>query len=211
MISRMAGYLNGLGFLWVTTVKYLMTRYEWPRCFLLIAILNIVVMGIVLVKNLEVQILGFTVLSFTRLLLFSTHHTFLLDRFGIGNFGTLNGISAFVAAIVGFLSFPLQIYGLQVGYSISYSLIGCGVVLSLIFPIILRKRMSAEKKAIQVEANDDMEGKLHTLQPSSDIGKDSHIPNPETSPDGRSTSKENVEVDEWIGTIPTSTENMETK
>ncbi|GFH44718.1 hypothetical protein CTEN210_01192 [Chaetoceros tenuissimus] len=211
MISRMAGYLNGLGFLWVTTVKYLMTRYEWPRCFLLIAILNIVVMGIVLVKNLEVQILGFTVLSFTRLLLFSTHHTFLLDRFGIGNFGTLNGISAFVAAILGFSSFPLQIYGLQVGYSISYSLIGCGVVLSLIFPIILRKRVSAEKKAMQVEANDDMEGKLNNREPSSDIGKDSHIPNPETSLDGRSTSKENVEVDEWIGSIPTSTEKMETK
>lgn len=188
-----------------------MTRYEWPLCFLLIAIFNIIVMGIVLLKNLEVQILGFTVLSFTRLLLFSTHHTFLLDRFGIGNFGTLNGISAFVAAIIGFSSFPLQIYGLQVGYSISYSLIGCRVVLSLIFPIILRKRMSVDKKkkAIEeLEINNDMEGNLHDLQLSSDVGKDSGKYDAETALDAEVTSKENVEVDEWIGTIPSPTENV---
>jgi len=211
MISRMAGYLNGLGFLWVPTVKYLMTRYEWPPCFLLICILNIVVIGIVLLKNLEVQILGFTVLSFTRLLLFSTHHTFLLDRFGIGNFGTLNGISAFVAAILGFFSFPLQIYGLQIGYSVSYSLIGCGVVVSVLFPIILRKSISAEKKkeTIEVDTKDAMEGKLNNQQLYGDIAKDSDKPTSEPARDDKSASKENVEVDEWVGTIHPSRDNVE--
>ena len=94
---------------------------------------------------------------------------------------------------------------------ISYSLIGCGVVLSLIFPIILRKRMSVDKKkkAIEeLEINNDMEGKLHDLQLSSDVGKDSGKYNAETALDAEVTSKENVEVDEWIGTIPSPTENF---
>ena len=54
-----------------------------------------------------------------------------------------------------------------------------------------------KKKAIEeLEINNDMEGKLHDLQLSSDVGKDSGKYNAETALDAEVTSKENVEVDE---------------
>ncbi len=89
---------------------------------------NIVIIGIVMINNLELQILGFALLSFGRLLLFSCHHAYLIDIFGMTNFGTLDLISSFVAAMLGFTSYPLQLLALRTTYAISFNSmrrIGC--------------------------------------------------------------------------------------
>lgn len=95
---------------------------------------------IILIRNLELQIVGFSMLSFARLFLFSCHHTYILDKFGIEFFGTLNGISSLVAAIFGFISYPLQLFALRTNYSFSFVPIGVFVVLTLAFPIYSRYR-----------------------------------------------------------------------
>lgn len=140
IITRMAGWFNALGFVWLPTVQYIIVKLHWPQCYALLAVTNIIVFVIVLIKNLEVQILGFFLLSFGRLALFSCHHTYLLDVFGIEFFGTLNGISSLIAAIIGFTSYPLQIFALVTNYSFSFIPITVCIVLSVSFPVLLRKQ-----------------------------------------------------------------------
>ena len=95
---------------------------------------------VVQIRNLEIQILGFSLLSFGRLLLFSSHHAYLLDKFGIEFFGTMNGISSLFAAIIGFSSYPLQLLALRFNYALSFVPIGLFVLLALAFPLISRRQ-----------------------------------------------------------------------
>jgi len=90
-------------------------------------------------RSLEVQVIGFTLLSMGRLMLFSFHHAYVLDAFGIQFFGTLNGISSLVAAIIGLISYPLQIFALGRTFSFSFVPIGCCVLVSFAFPLIYRR------------------------------------------------------------------------
>jgi hypothetical protein len=55
-------------------------------------------------------------------------------------FGTLNGISSLFAAIVGFISYPLQLFALKTNYSFSFVPIGVCVVLTFIFPVVSSRR-----------------------------------------------------------------------
>ena len=61
----------------------------------------------ILIKNLELQILVFELLSFGRLMIFSYNHTFFCDILGIASFGALTGISSLITAILGFACYPL--------------------------------------------------------------------------------------------------------
>lgn len=140
IVTRMAGWFNALGFVWLPTVQYILVKFHWSQCYMILSVVNIAVFAIVLMKNLEVQILGFFLLSFGRLLLFSCHHTYLLDLFGIEFFGTLNGISSLLAAIIGFTSYPLQIFALGTNYAFAFIPVAVCIVLSLTFPLLLRKQ-----------------------------------------------------------------------
>ena len=136
----------------------MLIRFKWPQSYTVLCMLNIAVIGIVLTNNLELQILGFMFLSFGRLMLFSCHHTYLLDVFGIANFGTLNGISSMIAAILGFSSYPLQLFALRTNYAMSFIPIGILVLLAFSFPFILRKRYNAQ--STKNEQIDDQPGKV---------------------------------------------------
>ena len=118
----------------------ILLKFQWSGCYTILVWVNITVIAIVLIKNLEIQMLGFSLLSFARLLLFSCHHAFLLEKFGIEFFGTLNGISSLFAAIIGLVSYPLQLFALKTNYSFSFIPIGCCIVLMLAFPIIMSRQ-----------------------------------------------------------------------
>ena len=140
MIARMAGWFNSLGFLWFPLIQMMVTNLRWSSSYLILLIVNISIVAIILVTSLELQILGFLLLSMTRLMLFSFHHGYILDTFGIEHFGTLNGISSLIAAMIGLLSYPLQLFALSTSFSMSFIPIGCGIILSFVFPLILRRR-----------------------------------------------------------------------
>ena len=118
----------------------LVTKLHWSSCYLILFIINIGVIVIIQVKSLELQILGFVLLSLTRLMLFSFHHGYILDTFGIEHFGTLNGLSSLVAAVIHLLSYPLQLFALSSNFATSFIPIGIGIALSLMFPVLLRRR-----------------------------------------------------------------------
>lgn len=147
VIARMAGWFNAMGFIWLPIGKQMLTRLQWPQLFSFLCFINIVIVGIVLVKNLEVQILGFALLSFGRLMLFSCHHAYLIDTFGMTNFGTLNGISSFLAAILGFCSYPLQLFALRTNFALSFVPIGILVLLSMLVPLVFYKRQKKSENA----------------------------------------------------------------
>lgn len=140
MIARMAGWFNSLGFLWFPLVQIMVTNLRWSSSYLILLLVNISIVVIILVTSLELQILGFLLLSMARLMLFSFHHGYILDTFGIEHFGTLNGISSLIAAMVGLLSYPLQLFALSTSFSISFIPIGLGIILSFVFPFIIRRR-----------------------------------------------------------------------
>ena len=133
-------WFNALGFVWFPLVQIILLKFEWSRCYEILVVVNIAVFVTILVRNLEVQIIGFSLLSFARLLLFSCHHAYILDKFGIEFFGTLNGISSMFAAMIGFVSYPLQLFALKTTYSFSFIPIGVCIVLSLAFPVLNRRR-----------------------------------------------------------------------
>ena len=160
MIARMAGWFNALGFIWLPSVKYIMSACIWPKSYFILCLLNIVIIGIVLVRSLELQILGFTLLSFGRLLLFSCHHAYLIDTFGMTSFGTLNGISSLVAAIIGFSSYPLQLLALRMNYSVSFIPVGVLIALTTAIPVIMWKKLNSLSEAtrlLDVSLNDSEE------------------------------------------------------
>lgn len=126
--------------MWFPSVQIILLKCQWSRCYEILVAVNVMVVAVTLIRNLEVQIVGFSLLSFARLFLFSCHHTYLLDRFGIEFFGTLNGLSSLFAAIVGFISYPLQLFALRTNYSFSFIPIGACIVLSLIFPLVKRRQ-----------------------------------------------------------------------
>jgi hypothetical protein len=171
MIARMAGWFNALGFIWLPTVKYMLTKFQWPQSYSFLCILNIVIMTIILVKNLELQILGFALLSFGRLMLFSCHHAYLIDVFGMASFGTLNGISSFLAAMLGFSSYPLQLFALRTNYAMSFVPIGVLILMSMFIPFILwkqYKKRAAVQQLLELDStlnlNGDAEQTIHVSQ-----------------------------------------------
>ena len=146
MTARMAVWFNALSFIWFPAVKYMLTNFTWQKSYTILCMLNIAIVCIVLTPNLEVQVVGFALLSFSRLMLFSCHHTYLLDVFGISTFGTLNGISSFLAAILGLLSYPIQLFALKTTYALSFVPIRILVVLALVFPLMLHRRYQQKGK-----------------------------------------------------------------
>jgi len=141
MFSRMSGWFNSLGFLWFPLVQLMVTNLRWSSSYLILAIINLAVVAIVVTNSLELQVFGFMLMSMARLMLFSFHHAYILDTFGIEHFGTLNGISSLIAAIIGLSSYPLQLFALTKNYAISFIPIAGGLILSLAFPLILRRRL----------------------------------------------------------------------
>ena len=137
----MAGWLTAMGFLWYPTTKYLILKTNWPVKFTCVIVLNAIVALIIFaVPQLSPQIIAMVLLSCTRLMLFSFHHGFLLDKFGIEYFGILNGVSSLVAAIIGLLNYPLQLMAIEIGsYSITFVPIAVAVVLLGVFPFLLNK------------------------------------------------------------------------
>lgn len=140
MFARMAGWFNALGFVWYPLVKFMVTKFNWRKSFAILGVVNLIAVGIIFAENLEVQVLTCLLLSFGRLLLFSCHHTYLLDIFGVANFGTLNGISSLFAALLGLSSYPLQLFALQTNYAISFIPIGVLVILAFLFPFFLGRK-----------------------------------------------------------------------
>ena len=140
MFARMAGWFNALGFLWFPIVSYCLIKFEWSKCYLILSIINVTVVGIVFFPSLAIQPLGFALLSLARLMLFSFHHAYLLDVFGIEFFGTLNGISSLMAATLGLVGFPLQLFALSSSYTVSFIPIAILLLLAGVFPIMLYRR-----------------------------------------------------------------------
>lgn len=71
-----------------------------------------------------------------------TNHTFVTLNFHcrLFSFGTLNGISSLIAAIIGLLNYPLQLLALRPGFAISFIPIAFAVVASALFPFFLHRR-----------------------------------------------------------------------
>ena len=72
-------------------------------------VLECILIPVVIVPVLEIQVIGFVVMSVSRLLIFSCHFAYILEKFGVKYFGILNGVSSLVAGMIGLLSFPLQL------------------------------------------------------------------------------------------------------
>jgi len=143
MFTRLVGIFNSLGFLWYPLVEFLLQRYTWATCFLVLAVANMAFLAVILVPVLEVQIIGFILQSGARLMLFSFHHTYLLDKFGIEYFGVLNGLSSLFAAAVGLLSYPLQLLAvsyLRGSFALSFVPVGVCLLLGLAFPARLWRK-----------------------------------------------------------------------
>lgn len=142
MYSRMAGWMNSLGFLWYPTTKLMMLKVRWPQRFYTVVSANVFVAILVItVPRLVPQVIGMVVLSCSRLMLFSFHHAFLLEKFGIEYFGLLNGLSSFIASLVGLLSYPIQLWAVQIGnYSITFIPVGIAVLFTGLFGFFLRRQ-----------------------------------------------------------------------
>lgn len=139
--QRLSGIFNGLGALWLPTVEHMLTRLSWDKCFCALLFSNLLFVGLLTVPALECQVVAFALQSFSRLMLFSFHHTYLLETFGVECFGIMNGITAFGAAIFGLLGYPLQLFALSVAggdFAISMSFVGAALVVSGLFPLAQR-------------------------------------------------------------------------
>jgi hypothetical protein len=87
MYARMAGWFNSLGFLWYPTAKIILLRCRWQTNYPSVVAANVVVaIVVVAIPQLGPQTIGMIVLSFSRLMLFSLHHAYILDKFGIGTY-----------------------------------------------------------------------------------------------------------------------------
>jgi len=157
LFARTAGWFNALGFIWLPTVKYVITKFRWSQLYLFLCLLNICIVGIILINNLEIQILGFALLSYGRLMLFSCHHAYLIDVFGMAYFGTLNGISSFFAALLGFVSYPLQLIALRASYGMSFIPIGILVLMAIFVSLKRKKTKSVKENSYGLEINHDLE------------------------------------------------------
>ena len=140
-ITRLVGWYNYLGFRWFSIVQLMIANLCWSSNYLVLLIVNVTVVGIILTRSIELQILDLVLMPMARFMLFSFHHAYILDIFDIEYFGTLNGISCLIAAIVGLLSYPLQLYALLRNFSVSFIPIGCGIIFSVAIPLILQRRM----------------------------------------------------------------------
>ena len=79
--------------------------------------------------------------------LFSFHFAYLPDRFGFTHFGTINGVTAVIAAFVGLASYPLTlaaVYGDGWGTPLTAVLVAA-IVVSPLGPILLVKEKQAAK------------------------------------------------------------------
>jgi hypothetical protein len=79
--------------------------------------------------------------------LFSFHYAYLPDRFGFAHFGTINGVTAVIAALVGLASYPLTlaaVYGDGWGTPLTVVLFAAMIV-SPLGPILLVKEKRAAK------------------------------------------------------------------
>jgi len=142
MFSRLAGLFNSLGFIWFPLVEGMMLRYRWSTCYLALLAVQLAFAVVLLLPSLEVQVLGFLLQSLGRLMLFSFHHAYIQDRFGSEYFGTLNGISSLMAAILSLLSYPFQllsVFALKGNFSMLFVPIGALLLLSALFPLIHRR------------------------------------------------------------------------
>jgi hypothetical protein len=82
-----------------------------------------------------------------RMQLFSFHYAYLPDRFGFAHFGTINGVTAVIAALVGLASYPLTlaaVYGDGWGTPLTVVLVAAMIV-SPLGPILLVKEKRAAK------------------------------------------------------------------
>jgi L-gulonolactone oxidase len=115
-------------------------KSHWPYRFSFICIANIIVASFVMMQLLEIQIVAMAILSLSRLALFSYHHAYIIEKFGMEYFGTLNGISSLIAAFIGILTYPLQLAALRPGFAVSFVPILIAIILSASFPFLLSRR-----------------------------------------------------------------------
>jgi len=104
-------------------------------------------------------------------MLFSCHHAYLIDVFGMASFGTLNGISSFLAAMIVFSSYPLQLFALRTNYAMSFVPIGVLILMSMFIPFILwkqYKKRAAVQQLLELDStlnlNGDAEQTIHVSQ-----------------------------------------------
>lgn len=154
MYRRAGSLYNGLGFVFLPVIATMMAKCSFEAAFAVESLLGLFICAILLVEVLEVQVLAFAMQSCFRLMLFGFHYAYIPDRFGFSNFGTLNGISALIAAIVGFAVYPLQLYANyehdgDFGPSILITM-GCCAVTGIVASTlsITRRGASADVKAV---------------------------------------------------------------
>jgi len=141
MFTRMSGVFNGIGFIWFPIVQYFLQQHSWATCYLVMWFTSLALVGFTLIPGLEAQVIGFALQSMSRLMLFSFHHAYIIDKFGLEYFGTLNGLSSLAAAILGLSAYPLQLLGIYAGgaFALSFVPIGICVFLSFGFPFKLSR------------------------------------------------------------------------
>ena len=201
MLAKMAGWFNALGIIFLPTVKFLLTKLRWPQLFSFLCVINLLVVGIVLTNSLELQIFGFTMLSFGRLMLFSCHHAYLIDTFGMKTFGTLNGISSFLAAILGLCSYPLQLFALGASYAISFIPIGVLVILAFCIPFLQWKKSKDDEVERRTQINSN-EINAHSFRKDFASGHNTFVDLEETGHDERLAISKRREVTvNWAETV----------
>jgi L-gulonolactone oxidase len=119
-------------------------QQKWDKCYGVLLAVNLLFYGILLVPVLEIQVFAFALQAVARLLVFSVHHTYTLEKFGVEYFGMLNGVSAFVAAtFFALFAYPLQLFSLYVAegdFSVSLGIVSGAMVLSSAFPVLYRQQ-----------------------------------------------------------------------
>jgi len=147
-IFRRAGSLiNGCGFLFQPLVACMLNSLPFGINFAVESCLAVLMVCLLLVDNLQLQLLTFCVQACFRMQLFSFHYAYLPDRFGFAHFGTINGVTAVIAALVGLASYPLTlaaVYGDGWGTPLTVVLFAAMIV-SPLGPILLVKEKRAAK------------------------------------------------------------------
>lgn len=142
MFTKCAGIFNGLGFVWFPLVEYTMYRFEWSTCFAFQLAAHVVFVVLLLMPQLEVQMITFLLQGMVRLMIFTYHHTYLVDRFGLEHFGILNGVTSLVAGVFGLLGYPLQLFAVYIlrgDFVYTLALLSILLLLSAAFPLYLRR------------------------------------------------------------------------
>ena len=156
MFRRVGALAMGTGFAFLPFIADLLEACAFSSVFLLESALGLLLLLLLLLPSLEAQMVSMFVQCWLRTQLFSAHFAYLAASFGFAHFGTLNGLSSIIAAVVGLLNYPLQLLAIQRAgdHALPTLVLVVTTGVAVLFPVLLRRReqQSRGPKAVAAAA-----------------------------------------------------------